>query len=76
MITIEPTKLMLFSDSADAPTAFIQLKSIRLNEDKTLTLSEQLCDLFHKKINIAKDRIYIEFVDAPRKMWGWNSSTF
>jgi phenylpyruvate tautomerase len=25
---------------------------------------------------IDPDRVYIEFTDAPRKMWGWNSGTF
>jgi phenylpyruvate tautomerase PptA (4-oxalocrotonate tautomerase family) len=22
------------------------------------------------------ERVYIEFTDAPRKMWGWNNGTF
>ncbi len=75
MVTIEPTKPMLFSGS-DAPAAYIELKSINLPEDKTTELSEHLCNLLNKVSSIEKDRIYIEFVAAPRKMWGWNSATF
>ncbi len=75
MVTLEPPKPMLFSGSED-PAAFIELKSINLNENKTQNISEQLCTLLHKTSKIQKDRIYIEFVNAPRKMWGWNSSTF
>ena len=26
--------------------------------------------------NIDADRIYIEFADAERPMWGWNGGTF
>ncbi|MFW6250161.1 MAG: phenylpyruvate tautomerase MIF-related protein [Alkalispirochaetaceae bacterium] len=32
--------------------------------------------LVAKELGIAPDRVYIEFVDAPRTMWGFNGSTF
>ncbi len=75
MVTIEPTKPMLFSGS-EAPAAYIELKSIGLPNDKTSELSKHLCNLLNTVYSIDKDRIYIEFVDAQRNMWGWNSSTF
>ena len=31
---------------------------------------------FWGRTGIAGDRIYIEFADAPRRMWGWNGGTF
>ncbi len=75
MINIEPTRPMLFAGSNE-PTAYLELKSIGLAESQTKGLSAALCDLINEKTNIPTDRIYIEFTDAPRSMWGWNKSTF
>ena len=75
MVNIEPTRPMLFAGS-DAPTAYLELKSIGLPESKTKILSAALCQLINNNIGISADRIYIEFADAPRSMWGWNSATF
>jgi len=75
MVTIDPVRPMLFAGTEE-PTAYLELKSIGLAESQTKSLSAALCQLIHEKINIAQDRIYIEFTDAPRSMWGWNGSTF
>jgi phenylpyruvate tautomerase PptA (4-oxalocrotonate tautomerase family) len=42
----------------------------------TAAISEVLCNLVSAEAGISPDRIYIEFADAPRKMWGWNGGTF
>ncbi|HEB78063.1 MAG TPA: hypothetical protein ENI90_06025, partial [Methylothermaceae bacterium] len=42
----------------------------------TQPLSRFLCDFLQNQLNIAPDRVYIEFIDIPRKFWGWNGSTF
>jgi len=80
MVNIEPTRSMFFAGT-DAPAAYLELKSIGLMEskqpeEKTKTLSAALCKLINDCISIPTDRIYIEFADAPRSMWGWNSTTF
>lgn len=75
MVNIESTRPMLFAGT-DAATAYLELKSIGLMESKTKTLSAALCKLINDCIGISTDRIYIEFADAPRSMWGWNSTTF
>jgi len=75
MVAIEPPIPMLFAGNDD-PAVFMELKSIGLSESKTPELSHELCELAQKTLGIDTDRIYIEFVDAPRKMWGWNGSTF
>ena len=75
MVNIEPTRPMLFAGT-DAPTAYLELKSIGLPESNTKALSAALCKLINDCIGISADRIYIEFADAPRSMWGWNSTTF
>jgi len=75
MISIEPPRPMLFAGT-DEPAAYLELKSIGLMESKTKTLSAALCQLISEKMNISAERIYIEFADAQRSMWGWNGSTF
>lgn len=75
MVAIEPTTPMLFAGSSD-PTCYLELKSIGLPEDKTADLSKALSQEIEKHLGVTKDRIYIEFADAPRKMWGWNGGTF
>ena len=75
MVTIEPPVPMSFAGSTE-PAAYLELKSIGLPESKTKDLSSALCNLIESKTHIGKGRIYIEFADAPRAMWGWNGGTF
>ena len=75
MIAIEPPQPMMFAGNTD-PLAYIELKSIGLPESKTTDLSQALCALIKDTLGIPSSRIYIEFTDAPRNMWGWNGGTF
>jgi len=75
MVVMEPPVPMVFAGSDD-PTVFMELKSIGLSESQTPELSNALCELAHRTLGVAPDRVYIEFADAPRKMWGWNRATF
>ncbi len=75
MVNIDPTRPMLFAGTDD-PAAYMELKSIGLAGSQTKKLSSALCNLIHNKLDIPTERIYIEFADAPRSMWGWNNSTF
>jgi len=75
MVALEPPQPMLFAGS-DAPLAYLELKSIGLPASKTPALSTALCTLIETKTGIPSARIYIEFTDAPRAMWGWDKKTF
>ena len=75
MVALSPPVPMLFAGT-DAPTAYLELKSIGLPSSRTGDLSQALCTLIENDLAISKNRIYIEFADAPRAMWGWNGSTF
>lgn len=75
MVALERDAPMLLGGEA-APCAYLELKSIGLPETLTPTLSEALCRQVGEALGIAGDRIYIEFSDAPRAMWGWNGGTF
>ncbi len=75
MVSVEGGVPMLFAGD-DSPCAYLELKSIGLPENKTAELSETLCTLVSEALGIASERIYIEFADAQRHMWGWNGGTF
>ncbi|MDX1698112.1 MAG: phenylpyruvate tautomerase MIF-related protein, partial [Thiohalobacterales bacterium] len=71
----ETNPAMQFAGS-DEPLAYLELKSIGLPESATADISGALCQLISSEAGVQPDRVYIEFTDAPRKMWGWNNSTF
>ena len=75
MVAIDPPRPMMFAGSND-PTAFLELKSIGLPSTSTTDISTALCNLITEELSINKDRVYIEFSNAERNMWGWNGGTF
>jgi len=75
MTSVESNPAMQFAGT-DEPLAFLELKSIGLPESITAGVSAALCQLVASETGTNAERIYIEFTDAPRKMWGWNNGTF
>jgi phenylpyruvate tautomerase PptA (4-oxalocrotonate tautomerase family) len=75
MVRLEYNPHMLFGGS-EAPLAYLELKSIDLPGDQTPGYSRTLCDLIEQQLQIPADRVYIEFSDAARQLWGWNGATF
>jgi len=75
MIAVEPVTDMYFGGNNE-PAAFVELKSIGFPPDSTPKLSEAICKLLQMQLGISPERVYIEFSDAPRHMFGWNSDTF
>ncbi len=60
----------------DAPTAFIDLRALRLPEDAPETLSRELCERLSLIVDIRADRIFINFSDIAPSNWGWDGKTF
>ncbi len=75
MVALQDAVPMCFAGD-DAPLAYLELKSIGLPEARTAELSAVLCDFIAERLDLAPERIYIEFSDAPRAFWGWNRGTF
>ena len=75
MISLDTGGSMLFAGE-EAPLAYLELKSIGLPDDRARDFSSDLCRLVTRELDIPAERIYIEFTDAPRSMWGWNGATF
>ncbi len=66
--------MMLGNDTG--PTAFAELRSLGLPEDKAPLLSDALCSAFETHLGVPPDRTFINFFDFPRARWGWNGKTF
>ena len=75
MVALDPPRPMMFAGS-DEPAAYLELKSIGLPSSNTPDFSAALCDLVAQELSINKNRIYIEFSNTERSMWGWDSATF
>jgi len=75
MVKITPEQNLIFAGS-DEPAAHVKLKSLSLPENNTTEFSEKICNFISSKFSINSSRIYIEFTNPERHMWGWNKKTF
>lgn len=75
MIHIEDEQNLMFGGE-HLPCAFVELKSLGLPEDSTADFSTRLCDFIQSHTGINSNRIYIEFSNPERRMWGWDKRTF
>lgn len=75
MVSINDKQTLMFAGNNE-PTAYIQLKSLGLDESKTTEYSATLCSFINKELNIDSARIYIDFTSPDRHLWGWDNKTF
>ena len=75
MVAVQAGVPMLFAGS-NAPLAYLELKSIGLPRERTTEHSATLTTLIGEQLGIKPERVYIEFADAERPMWGWSGRTF
>jgi phenylpyruvate tautomerase PptA (4-oxalocrotonate tautomerase family) len=60
----------------EAPAAFVEMKSIGLSAEACPRLAEALCAFLQAEAGIPPDRVYIEFKELERGMFGWKGGTF
>lgn len=75
MVALKQEVPMLFAGS-DAPLAYLELKSIGLQAERTKEFAQAFCHFVSTELGIPGDRVYVKFNDAQRSMWGWNGDTF
>lgn len=75
MIRLSDREVMSFAGNSD-PLAYVELKSLGLSSDQTVSLSEIICEFIEQNLSIDPARIYIEFSSPERTMFGWNRRTF
>lgn len=75
MAIIERTDMMM-SGNQDS-CAFATVKSIgNLSREVNENISCRVSELLEQKLNIQKDRVYLNFIEVERKDWGYNGKTF
>ena len=75
MVKIQTEQTIIFAGNNE-PAAHVKLKSLGLPEDKTVDFSASICAFISEQLDINRARIYIEFANPERHMWGWNKKTF
>ncbi len=75
MVQIEDDQCLIFGGE-ESPCALLQLKSLGLPENSTADFSSRLCHFINEQTGISSQRIYIEFSNPQRHMWGWDQRTF
>jgi len=74
-IVVQPGALISFGGSAEGPSVFAMLTSIGLPEEKTKPLAKIICGEL-QRVGVPPERVFLEFHDSPRPMFGWNGDTF
>jgi len=75
MVVISEKETISLAGSSD-PALFMEVKSIGLPGNTPKDLSNELCNAALEVLGIPPTRIYINFSDVPRNLWGFNGSTF
>lgn len=77
IVTLIHDSVALEFGQSEAPCAYIEVKSVgTLSPEQTTAMSDRICNALQRILSIPPDRIYIEFQESPRHLWGWNGKTF
>jgi len=75
MVSYQHNPDMMF-DGKNNALAYVELKSLGLNEEQTTEYAAKICNFVKETLDVSPDRIYIEFTNAERHLWGWDNKTF
>jgi phenylpyruvate tautomerase len=74
MVVFVPNLDLVFSASEE-PAIYAELKSIGLPKDKIGSIAGKIMQFLELETGVAPSRMFIEFTDVQRDMWGWNGNT-
>lgn len=74
-IVLQPGLTLRFGGSPE-PTAFVKLVSLGFPTEKASPLTALICAELEGQLGIAPNRVFVEFVNAKRELFGWNGKTF
>jgi hypothetical protein len=75
MARVEAGLTLVMGGSPD-PAAYVEFKSIGLAENACADQSAGICDLLNRELAIPPSRVYIEYKNLERCLFGWNGATF
>jgi phenylpyruvate tautomerase len=61
----------------DDPCCLVEIRSVvKLSSEQTQAMAQALCPLLAEHLGVPPNRIFLNFTDFPRAMWGFDGSTF
>ena len=66
------TKAEMSLGESATPTAFVEIRGLRLPDDACELLSPKICETILSTAEIQPERIFINVQDIAPKNWGWN----
>jgi phenylpyruvate tautomerase len=77
MTVFQETKYQSFANNHSDPSVYMEIKNVgELIPEVTSDLASKLTNLIESTLNISPSRVYIEFQQSERHLWGWNGKTF
>ena len=77
MVALDFGNSFSFGGDSSLPTAYLEVKSVgSLAPSVTAALSGRLCELLDDELSMSARRIYLEFQESERHLWGWDGKTF
>ncbi len=68
---------MCFAGDSRRACAYVEVKNIgELSPESTSLISQKICKTLEGKLGIEPSRVYIEFHESARHLWGWDGRTF
>ena len=68
---------MSFAGDSRRASAYVEVKNIgELSPESTSMISQQICETLEGRLGIEPSRVYIEFQESVRHLWGWGGRTF
>lgn len=77
MSILEFDQSISFAGKNSTPSSYVEIKNIgKLTQETTEALSREITNIISKNFEVRPERVYIEFQQSERHMWGWNGGTF
>ncbi len=75
MLHLDQSMSFALDEGSDCP--YLEVKNVgELKPDLTSKISSLLTDLVSSNLRVPANRVYIEFQESQRHLWGWNGGTF
>ena len=77
VMTIFESDITMTFGGTFQPVCYVEIKNIgTMSSSQTQAMSKDFCQVIEDTLGVNANRIYIEFNDAQRHLWGWNKGTF
>ena len=75
MVTASQCAILMSGKPGDA--AFVDIRGIGgLGGELNRQLSQKICRLLNESLDLAQERIYLNFTEVEAGNWGWKGNTF